>query len=111
MALVVGGVVVVFLATAAGVGLQFRHADPHRADRIRVEHALSRGAADVGSVLQDIRAIEDPILRTSAVMEWLSRHGDRISAQASFDLCDTLPEPARGSCLRRSHSPHLRAPR
>lgn len=76
-------------------------------DRCYHDEILSTPAAEVERVQETAARIQDPVFRSAAVFEWVNAHAREAGVQASTALCQTLDEPARGTCLRRLSSAHL----
>ena len=70
-------------------------------------HEEIRASTDAGGVLQTAQAIEDPIVRGTAVTEWVSAHKNDVKQADGLALCELLEHPEKGVCRRRLQAAHL----
>lgn len=76
--------------------------------REEVDAIVALGPDQAAQVQARASGIEDPILRTTAVMGWLEQNQQRIDPSQGQAVCQVLVEPGRSYCQRRAASPHLR---
>ena len=70
-------------------------------------HEEIRASSDAAVVLQTAQAIDDPIVRGTAVTEWVSAHKNEVQQADGLALCDLLEHPEKGVCRRRLQAAHL----
>ncbi len=71
-------------------------------------HEAVEATDDVVVVADAVRRIEDPIVRSAAVMGWIQRHGDTADRDAVLGLCAQLSGEDEQLCTRRLEAAHLR---
>jgi len=76
-------------------------------DRCVYEHVMSLAGADYDTVVAEVGTIQDPVVRATAIFDWVRDHGRELGQGRAVTLCNTLEEPGRGTCLRRLGSVHL----
>jgi hypothetical protein len=105
------GIAIVVLGLSVGLAMWAgpRRAAPVGGDMERMETVLTRGPEELETVLMEVFAIEDPVVRQAAVVEWLRRNQAAIDPRAAGRLCHLLDGVAVDLCLRRAESPHLRS--
>jgi hypothetical protein len=63
--------------------------------------------AQAADLLRLARAIQDPILRDTAILRWTRDREASMRGPEALALCDALTESERSACLRRLSTPHL----
>lgn len=94
------------LAVLAGIVLYALDA-PRRARARTIDAALATPAEDVPAMESALRAIDDPVVRQSVLLEWVRLNRGRLMPMSATPLCETLDAAERVVCLRRVGSPHL----
>ena len=77
-------------------------------DRCYAERLSRMPANERARVGEAARAIDDPFIRSEAVIRWVSAHAASFHPPAGQELC-LLVDPADSeTCARRLNSPHLK---
>jgi hypothetical protein len=98
----------VVLAVLVGAGLVVHvRTGPQRARADSIDAALAIPAYDVPRMEQALRAIADPVVRQSVLLEWVRLRRGELSPMSASPLCEVLKGAERVVCLRRVGSPHL----
>jgi hypothetical protein len=64
--------------------------------------------ASLEAVQLTIGEIDDPLIRSAAVLAWLDAHALEVSPEQAHGLCEVLEWNAYHYCQRRYSTPHMR---
>lgn len=76
-------------------------------DRCYAEQVSRMPANERARVGEAVRAIADPMVRSEAVIRWVSTHAASFQPPEGQELCQLIDPADRDTCARRLNSPHL----
>lgn len=115
MPLTARGVAVLALATIFGVSMVVaivagvELGGLETPDEPTVEEVLAIPANDPQAVADAVARISDPVVRQTALLEWIRRNRSAHLPMALSPLCALLDADGEVLCARRVGSPHLDA--
>lgn len=79
-----------------------------RRDMCLLNRVLGISATDLQHFVEQTQTIDDPLVRSAAVMDWVARNGASLTPDAAARVCQILPPGEQLTCIRRATAVHLR---